>query len=226
MSKFLYTLPIFYLYTPAVTLASPENHVYISARLLGSFEHISAMDTSLRPGVGRYVSGQEAASYPAGSFSIGDAVGRYWRIEAEYVLPHRSEYTSGSSIFPTSLNHIKNRKQRVSLNLYRDIPVTKSTALYLMAGVGASIASTTGWQGVPTRQFASNDSTSVMYNVGAGISRHFGQHHAIDLGYRFVDLGDIQSGLNSFSNVRRLQDEQLKGHLYLHEIVLGYRFTL
>ncbi|WP_408870703.1 outer membrane protein [Asaia sp. HN010] len=184
------------------------------------------MNTSLRPGVGHYVNGRETASYPAGSFSIGEKIGSYWRVEAEYILPRGSEYTSGSSIFTTSLNHIKNKKQRVTLNLNRDIPLTKLDSFYLMAGVGASIARTTGWQGNLTRRFASSQSTNVTYQVGAGITRHLGQHHAIDFGYRFIDLGGVQSGLNSFTNVRKLQDEQLRGHLYLHEVLFGYRFTL
>jgi len=226
MFRYIPIMALASVFLTGAACAASENSVYVSARLLGSFEHISAMDTSLRPGVGRYVSGRETASYPGGSFAVGDRIGQSWRVEAEYVLPRSTEYTSGSSIFPTSLNHFKNRKQRVTINLYRDIAVAKSTSIYVMAGVGAAISSTSGWQGNPTRTFAPNNSTSVMYNVGAGVTRHFGEHHAIDLGYRFVDLGNVHSGLNVFSNVRQLQDEQLKGHLYLHEIMLGYRFTL
>lgn len=206
--------------------AEPSTKLYVSARLLGAFEQASALNTSLRPGIGSFVKGRETASYPSGSFAVGENLGHHWRVEAEYVIPRKSEFTSGSSIFPTSLNHFYNNKQRATVNVYRDIGLFKNTSLYLMAGAGVSIVKSTGWQGNESQQFMSNTNTNIMYTAGVGFTQHFGDRHAIDLGYRFADLGKVHTGMNNFTNVRGLQDEQLKGHIYSHEILLGYRFNI
>jgi len=204
----------------------PLTHLYLSARLLGSFDSITAMDTSLRPGIGAFVKGRETANLPSGSFAFGERLTPSWRVEAEYVIPRKTSYTSGSTRFPTSLNHFSNKVQRATVNIYRDIALTERSSVFLMAGVGVAIARSTGWQGNDTRVFLPNTNTNLMYMVGTGLSQRLGGRHTLDLGYRFADIGNVHTSMNGFGNARNLQDEQLKGHLYAHEVLLGYRLDI
>lgn len=47
----------------------------------------------------------------------------------------------------------------------------------------------------------------------------------LDLGYRYVDMGDTESGWNNFPNARGLQDEKMKANLVSSEVVLGMRWA-
>ncbi|MNL87077.1 hypothetical protein D3C87_2160640 [compost metagenome] len=46
----------------------------------------------------------------------------------------------------------------------------------------------------------------------------------LDLGYRYVDMGKIESGYNNFTNARGLKDEQMKARLVSSEFALGVRY--
>ena len=81
-----------------------------------------------------------------------------------------------------------------------------------------------GWQGNETRQYASNTDTNLAYSIGAGVSYNPIQQVNVDLGYRYVDLGKVESGMNVFNNARGLQDEQMKAHLEKNEFYLGVRY--
>jgi len=46
----------------------------------------------------------------------------------------------------------------------------------------------------------------------------------LDLGYRYTDMGQAQSGWNAFPNARGLQDEIMRANLVSSEIYLGARY--
>lgn len=47
----------------------------------------------------------------------------------------------------------------------------------------------------------------------------------VDLGYRYIDMGKIESGYNNFTNARGLKDEQMKAHIVSNEFTLGMRYV-
>jgi opacity protein-like surface antigen len=47
---------------------------------------------------------------------------------------------------------------------------------------------------------------------------------ALDLGYRYIDMDDTESGWNNFPYARGLQDEKMKANLVSREVVLGVRW--
>ena len=82
------------------------------------------MDSSARPGLGRFVPGDESNTATGGSLALGYQLPSNWRVEAEYTLPRNNEFTSGSTNFPTSFNHHKIRSQRLMVNAYKDFPLS------------------------------------------------------------------------------------------------------
>lgn len=159
-----------------------------------------------------------------GSLAAGYQYGNGWRTEGEYTFKKKSEYTSGSTAFPTSLNHHKTDSQRLMLNAYRDYEIYQGISLYGTVGLGIAKVKSSGWQGNASRQYASNTDTNLAYSVGAGVSYEPIEKLNFDLGYRYIDLGKVESGMNNFDNARHLQDEQMKAHLKSQELVLGVRY--
>jgi opacity protein-like surface antigen len=161
----------------------------------------------------------------SGSIGPGYRFGNGWRVEGELSLPQKDKFTSGSSNFPTSLHvhHIESR--RVMLNAYRDFRVTDKLSLYGSAGVGLAHLTSSGRQGNESRQYESQKQTNLAWSVGAGVAYDVTDRLALDLGYRSIDMGDTESGWNSFTNARHLQDEEMKANLISSEFVLGARWA-
>ncbi|BBV03682.1 outer membrane protein [Providencia rettgeri] len=206
-------------------LASMNNEgYYAAARLSKVWQKADNMDTSSRLGIGQFVSGDDKDDFYNGSLAAGYQFGNGWRTEAEYTFNKKAEYTSGSTTFPTSLNHHKTESQRLMLNAYRDYEIYQGVSIYGTAGVGIAKVKSSGWQGNVSRQYASNTDANLVYSLGAGVSYEPINKLNLDLGYRYVDLGKIESGMNRFANARGLQDEQMKAHLKSQEVIFGVRY--
>ena len=134
------------------------------------------------------------------------------------------EYTSGSSTFPTSFNHMKTKTERLMFNVYRDYSVGYGVSLFATAGLGVTKVQAGGWQGTTAREYDSSTQNNLTYALGAGISYTPVDRLTIDLGYRYVDMGKVESGYNNFVNARLLKDEQMKAHLTSSEFTLGARY--
>ncbi|MCH7395188.1 outer membrane beta-barrel protein [Acinetobacter dispersus] len=198
---------------------------YISAKVAAAKLKADNMETSLRPGIGQFIVGKDKKDLTNTSFGFGYDFGNGWRTEGEYTFKNNAEFTSGSSNFPTSLNHHKVDTQRLMLNAYRDFEVMQNVAVYGNLGLGVARTESSGWQGNTSRQYLSNTETQLVYSIGAGASYKAIDNLNLDLGYRYVDLGKADSGLNNFANARSLQDEQMKAHLYSSEFYLGARYS-
>ncbi|MBP6121043.1 MULTISPECIES: outer membrane protein [Providencia] len=209
----------------SVSLASTSDEGYYgAARIMKVWQKADSMDTSSRPGIGQFVSGNDKENFYNGAIAAGYQYGNGWRTEAEYTFKKKAEYTSGSSMFPTSLNHHKTDTQRLMLNAYRDYEVYQGVSLYGTVGLGIAKVKSSGWQGNASRQYGSNTDTNLAYSVGAGISYEPIDKLNFDLGYRYIDLGKIESGMNNFDNIRKHQDEQMKAHLKSQEVMFGVRY--
>lgn len=108
--------------TSAMASVSDEGY-YGAARLSKVWQKADSMDTSSRPGIGQFAAGDDKDNFYNGSVAAGYQYGNGWRTEAEYTFKKKSEYTSGSTTFPASLNHHKTDSQRLMLNAYRDYEI-------------------------------------------------------------------------------------------------------
>lgn len=197
---------------------------YVSAKVATANVEADNMNTSLRPGIGKFVAGQDDEDVTNVSLGLGYDFGNGWRTEAEYTIKNDAEFTSGSTNFATSLNHHKVDTQRLMLNAYRDFEIVPNVAVYGNVGLGVAQNESSGWQGNTSRQYLSNKETQLVYSLGVGATYQAIKNLNLDLGYRYVDLGKADSGLNNFTNARNLQDEQMKSHLYSSEFYLGARY--
>lgn len=197
---------------------------YGAIKLLHARQSAEDMDTSSRPGVGDFVSGDEKHNFYNGAIAAGYQFGNGWRSEAEYVFKKKSEYTSGSTTFASSYNHHKVDAERLMLNAYRDYALGYDFSLYGTVGLGIAKVKSDGWQGNTSRQYAASTQNNLAFSIGAGISYAAMERLNLDLGYRYVDMGKIESGYNNFTNARGLKDEQMKARLVSSEFALGVRY--
>ena len=197
---------------------------YVSAKVATANLKADNMETSLRPGIGQFVAGQDDEDVTNFSLGLGYDFGNGWRTEAEYTIKNDAEFTSGSTNFATSFNHHKVDTQRLMFNAYRDFEIVQNVSVYGNVGLGIAQNESSGWQGNVSRQYHSNKETQLVYSLGAGATYQAIKNLNLDLGYRYVDLGKADSGLNNFTNARNLQDEQMKSHLYSSEFYLGARY--
>ena len=220
----LFLMPLAFTAGHALADAHLPAGYYGSAKYLQSTQRASELNTSSRPGVGQFVSGNEKEHLDGAALAAGYQFGNGWRTEAEYRFRQKTEYTSGSTLFPPSFNHLQTETESLMLNVYRDYALGYGFSLYGTAGLGISKIRAGGWQGVTTREYASATQNNLTYTLGAGISYTVLEPLTLDLGYRYVDLGKIESGYNNFTNVRGLKDEQMKARLVSNEFTLGARY--
>ncbi|MBC3209349.1 porin family protein [Pseudomonas sp. SWRI111] len=194
---------------------------YGAARVISADRKARNMDSSARPGIGSFVSGDDNQKDITGSLGVGYRFGNGWRLEGEWTLPQKDTFTSGSTAFPTSLNEHHIESTRVMLNAYRDVRVAEKISVYGSAGLGLARLESKGWQGNESRQYGSATQTNLAWSVGAGVIYDVTDRLALDLGYRYIDMGDTESGWNNFPNARGLQDEKMKANLVSRELSLG-----
>ncbi len=208
----------------STSISYAENY-YVGGRVISVNDKAKEMDSSHRPGIGSFVKGKDKKDFINGSIAAGYQFDSNWRVELEYVFPHNAEYTSGSSIFATSLNHHKIKSQRFMINGYKDFVINDNFSVFGTLGVGIASLKSSGWQGVSTRQYGSKTENNIAYSIGAGVTYTPVKEFNIDLGYRYVDQGKAESGWNNFGNARGLQDEKMKARIVSNEIFLGFRYN-
>lgn len=199
---------------------------YGALNLVDTHQEAKSMSLSERPGIGSFVSGDDKENKLNGSLAVGYQYGNNWRTEAEYVFKRNYEYTSGSSAFSTSFNHMQTESERVMLNVYRDFKVSDTFSFFASAGAGVAKIKVGGWQGNQMREFIGNTQTNLTWSVGAGVSYNIIDNLSLSAMYRYVDMGNVESGRNAFTNGRGLQDENLRAHLVNNEFLFGVRYVL
>jgi opacity protein-like surface antigen len=213
------------LVAPGLAQAETETGHYATARIIDADHRARNMDASARPGIGRFVAGDERQRFVTGAIGAGYSHDNGWRTEGEYTLRRSDTYTSGSSVFATSFTHHDVTSQRLMLNAYRDFAINDAWSVYGGAGAGLAHLKSAGWQGNESRRYGSTTRIGLAWSVGAGVSVAASDRMHIDLGYRYVDMGSTESGWNSFGNARGLQDEKMRLDLSSSEIYLGARLA-
>ena len=213
-------------YSSLASAAPAEEEGYYGvARVISAERTARNMDSSARPGIGSFVSGDDSHKDMTGSIGLGYRFGNGWRLEGELSLAQKDKFNSGSTTFPTSLNEHHIESSRVMLNAYRDLRITDKVSLYGSVGLGLAKLESKGWQGNESRQYGSATQTNLAWSVGAGVAYDVTDRLTLDLGYRYIDMGDTESGWNNFPNARGLQDEKMKANLVSRELLLGARWA-
>lgn len=183
----------------------------------------SALLTS--PRVSHRVVSPDSNQNIGGSLALGYAFKGNWRLEGEYTLKNNSEFKSHWAPFNANVNNMQVSSSRLMANGYKDFPLNDYLSLYAMAGVGVAQISSEGYQSNTSRRFANNSQNNLAYAVGVGADLKLTQQITLGSGYRYVDMGDIETGYNTFANRINARDEQLKGKLREQNLYVEARMS-
>ncbi|KWA03805.1 outer membrane protein [Burkholderia territorii] len=204
------------------TSTNSDAGYYATARVVGTFDNAANMELT-SPRVTSRIGGPDGQSRVTGAFGLGYQFGNGWRAEGEYTFKRSGNFVSYWAPFDANANQFQVSSQRLMLNGYRDFDLGRGFSVYGTAGIGVAIVSADGWQTNDSRQFASRTQTNFAYSAGAGVSYAINKRFTLDVGYRFVDMGNVESGYNTFVNRVSARDEQLKASLRSNEVFIGLR---
>ena len=113
----------------------------------------------------------------------------YFRAELEYA--YREDH---DEISATGLSGTEFGSQNLMLNAYFDFMPNYVISPYVMAGIGwAKIKMDTFYTAGLTRVEDSNDVNNFAWSIGAGLTVRINKCLNLDGGYRYIDMGDIDS---------------------------------
>lgn len=120
----------------------------------------------------------------------------------------------------------KLRSQSLMLNGYYDFKNVSKFTPYLSTGVGVTSIKNTQMLNPEMSQVEeelnlSDTSNSFTWSVGAGVAYKVTENVALDLGYRYVDAGEIEfnNNIQDFANLKTTAD------LISHDYTLGLRYN-
>ncbi|OPA96633.1 porin [Pseudomonas fluorescens] len=220
MQKLVYAL----LLSAFATSYAQAETWYGSAKLNSARQNLSsALLTS--PRVTQQVEAPDSSKSFTGSFALGYAFSDGWRLESEYTTRSSSTFDSYWAPFNANVNRLEVDSQRLMFNGYKNIPINDWLSFYGMAGVGVAKIDAGGFQSNPTRQFASNTQYNFAYSVGLGLDAKVSDKLTLGTGWRYVDMGKVETGYNTFANRINARDEQLKGKLKEQNVFLEARLA-
>ncbi|TVT93171.1 outer membrane protein [Pseudomonas sp. RGB] len=220
MQKLAYALALSALAAP---LAQAENW-YGSAKLNSARQNLSSAQLT-SPRVTDRVEAPDSNKAFTGSLALGYAFADGWRLEGEYTTRSSSTFDSYWAPFNSNVNRLEVDSQRVMLNGYKNIPVNDWLSFYAMAGIGMAQIDAAGYQSNATRQFASNRHYNFAYSAGLGLEAKVSEKVTLGTGWRYVDMGKVETGYNTFANRINARDEQLKGKLKEQNVFLEARVS-
>ncbi|WP_357432371.1 outer membrane beta-barrel protein, partial [Micromonospora sp. NPDC049679] len=195
---------------------------YGSAKLNSARQNLSS-SLLTSPRVTHRVEAPDSSKTFTGSFAVGYALADGWRLEGEYTTPSHSNFKSHWAPFNVNVNSLQTDSQRLMLNGYKNIPINEWLSFYGMAGVGLAQIDAKGYQTNETRRFASHRQHNFAYSVGLGLDAKVSETLTLGTGWRYVDMGRIETGYNTFANRINALDEQLKGKLKEQNVFLEAR---
>ncbi|NRA73639.1 MAG: porin family protein [Rickettsiales bacterium] len=138
-----------------------------------------------------------------------------------------AEYKSTTDIGYAIVN-IKQRIRMISsfINGYYDVALSKYIIPYLTAGVGVgkNKAGDLKWF---IKDFGFEESfkgrtvTNLIWNVGIGIKYSLSKDFVLDLGYRYMDLGNISTNDSSALEIRGVK-QKMRGYQILGSLIYNF----
>lgn len=183
---------------------------YAGANLIGAKQKAKDMDESIHTPNDQFAKHKDDKSFVSGSIAGGYQFDDIFRVELEYVVPKKNEFTSS---FGNDFNAQKIKSQRLMVNTYASYPVADDFSVYGAVGLGyARLTSTAA-------SYDSGKNNNFAWSLGAGVSYKPMNNTYIDLGFRHVDMGKARTGAKA-------NGDQLRAKLVSNEITLGVRYML
>jgi len=156
------------------------------------------------------------------SFQVGKQFSFFvpLRFEVEYASTGEVTFDRHHDPFAQNRQRITIDSERLMFNLYHDCDFFDFVSMYAGAGVGLAFNETDALQGTSS-EFADSTVTSTAWSVSAGVTKDIFTDYTIDVGYRYINLGDANTGGSQFAP----SDEQFRGQLDAHEATFGVRYN-
>ena len=231
------------LFTLALSLAAPImasaqeiNSIYVTPKLIYSHQ-VGDMNPS-RWSNGAWTAnalgGEETDNSFGLGLSVGADLGYYYdlpmRVELEYAYRGKAEFGQGPSVVLGSVPLMASHSFDITAhslmaNAFFDFNNDSMFTPYIGAGLGLAYLDTTYrasiQNGTTATVTTNNDNWNFAWNVGAGVAYHLSDNMALDLGYRYVDLGTAEAGSAIVSNFTGSSSVDYTAH----EVNVGLRFS-
>lgn len=193
-----------------------ESGVYVAPKVSFSVQHTKGtMDLYTASWGPRKVFGARAGGALALGYDFRPQFDVPVRMELEYGASDHISKTASVKVFRRRVPfRAKIGVQTLLFNVYADIPNSSSFTPYIGAGAGVAFITTeAGGMGLS----ADRTDSVPAGQAGIGCSYTFNRHLSLDMGYRFVLMGNTDT---SCDGVRL----ELRRN-YMHQVMLGLRVT-
>lgn len=199
-------------------------------------------------GVGSYSSSAQSWAFPdktdtaaGGGVQLGynfAQTGYPIRIELDYTARGEAEVSSTRNMtWSWTLNGtyyggipgVMTQADKVSLdtflaNFWYDIPTGTAFTPYIGGGIGWGFVSYTNTRAMDSRGDSDSftdkkDGTNFAWSLGAGVSYALTPHVAIDIGYRYIDAGDMKVSASGGEPLRAAAS------IATHDLMAGLRYS-
>ena len=209
---------LFIFYMPNFALAGDSGY-YIGFKTGASIQDYSDV-SFINPRITGTERDNDSETDAIYSFQVGKTLSNFpVRLEVEYASSGEVNFDRFHTPFPTTRQRIIVNSERVMFNMYHDRSFSYGS-VYVGAGIGLAINNTDALQG-DSSEFKNKQVTSTAWSLGAGATKDIFKDYTLDLGYRYIDLGKADTGESDFD----AKDEQFRGDLDAHEIIVGVRYN-
>jgi opacity protein-like surface antigen len=231
--------------------SAEQSGIYIAPKFFYSYQRMDDVNRKFRDNDGPLSNGLSSKddSTFGGALALGydfqPNFGVPIRTEFEYAIRSRSEGDDSFSyrIEPGGGNppfiyygkgSMKFDIQTLFLNFFYDFDTGTPFTPYIGYGVGAAFIKAKGSMKVSYSNnepgfdgSASNSQSNFAFNLAAGIGYDFNENLTFDLGYRYLDLGKVDTGTIRYDSPSPDAPEFYKydATLSTHEVLLAVRYT-
>ncbi|MES0882473.1 outer membrane protein [Roseibium sp. SCP14] len=221
--------------TIAIAEDGSSSNWYIKSEAGAAFSNdAGTTDMSFTHGPQVTVNDSDLGVSPVFGIGIGRQI--YKNFRGDVTFNYRGGFeldTESTDSLPASPLDADIKSYSLMANLYWDIYRFDAGQLaitpYLSGGAGVAINQTDDMLliagGTNAAEISGGTKTNFAFQVGAGAGIEMSEHLTLDLGYRYVDLGEFQSGKNLPSVPSVKLNDPIKGDLTSHEIMIGLRYN-
>ncbi len=207
------------LFCSSVALASDDFRLYVEAEVGGSFADFDSGGWNAEPFKNTGDDDDEALITGA---HFGAELFEYLR--ADIGLSHRGDLDFKTKSYPLSTTSFYKTKiedtYTLMFSLYFEPVRFEKFTPYIGAGIGST------WTKISTNDTkvkGSRDKAIFSWQAEAGIQYDLTQHLTLKLGYRYIDLGNLEIHLRSVEDGTHYG--KYRGELTANEIIFGIRYS-
>lgn len=221
--------------------AQDMGSLYITPKVMYSYK-TGDMSSTRWNGNGPFRASILSGDDKDGSFGLGLSVGTDLtyitdypiRLELEYLYHGKGVFETGSHSFTTGTQtyvasqEFEVKAHSLMANAFYDFNFDSFITPYIGGGIGMAYLDTKyrtnmGRNGSSGSARLSDTSWNFAWNVGGGVAWHINENVALDIGYRYMDLGKSDAG--SFNIYHLDYSGSPKVDYTAHEVSVGLRFS-